>query len=98
MLTACLVPGQLLLGLAALALAMDRHHDQLARRWRGRLARAMLRGFGATCMASALLCAVSARGGAQGVLLWLGWATPSALAVIGLLACGPGRKRQRGAD
>ncbi|MGJ7542028.1 DUF3325 family protein [Variovorax sp. LT1R16] len=80
------VPALLLLGLAAWALAMDRHHEHLPRRWRGGLARSMLRALGIAGIASSLACAVTDSGGSQGVLLWLGWVAPSALAVIGVLA------------
>lgn len=90
---AWLVPALLLPGLGALALAMDRHHEQLPRRWRGGLARPMLRGFGAVAIASSLACAVMDSGASQGVLLWLGWLTPSALMVIGVLAR-PARRRK----
>ncbi len=74
------------LGLAALALAMDRHHGALACRWRGRFARRLLRLIGVGLIAGALLCAVIDVGWAQGVILWFGVLTPSALGVIGLLA------------
>lgn len=72
-----------LLGLAALALAMDRHHEALARRWRGRFARRVLRVVGVALLAASLASAVGEVGGSQGVLLWLGVLTPSALAVVG---------------
>lgn len=94
MLIALLVLGQSLPGLAALALAMDRHQDRMARRWRGRLARAVLRGVGTACMASSLACAVAGMGGPDGVLLWLGLLTPSALAIIGFLGFRLGGSRE----
>ncbi len=72
-----------LLGLAALALAMDRHHETLARRWRGRFARRVLRVVGMASLAASLASAVAEVGGSQGVLLWLGVLTPSALVVVG---------------
>jgi hypothetical protein len=75
-----------LLGLAALALAMDRHHETLPRRWRGRFARRVLCAVGIAWLAASLTCAVVEVGGAQGVVLWLGVLTPSALAVVGCLA------------
>lgn len=75
-----------LLGLAALALAMDRHHEMLARRWRGRFARRVLRVVGMASLAASLACAVVEAGASQGVVLWLGVLTPSALAVVGGLA------------
>lgn len=81
------------LGLSALALAMDRHHETLARRWRGRFARRVLRLVGVASLAVALWCAVADAGLSQGVILWLGVLTPSALAMVGLLA---GRDRLNG--
>lgn len=77
---------QSLLGLAALALAMDRHHETLARRWRGRRARRVLRVVGVVSLAASLACALVDGGGSQGLLLWLGVLTLSALAVVGWLA------------
>lgn len=93
MLTAWLVPALLLPGLGALALAMDRHHERLPRRWRVGLARSMLRGLGIAAIASSLACALTDGGASRGVLLWLGWLTPSALVVIGVLAR-PARRRK----
>lgn len=81
------------LGLGALALAMDRHHETLARRWRGRFARRLLRVIGTASLACALLCAVADAGLSQGVILWLGVLTPSALLIVGLLAHGFARHR-----
>ena len=78
--------GLSVLGLVALALAMDRHHETLARRWRGRFARPLLRLVGMASLAGALLCAVADAGLSQGVILWLGVLTPSALVVVGMLA------------
>lgn len=83
---AWLVPALLLSGLFTSALAMDRHHEQLPRRWRGGFARSMLRGLGIAGIASSLACAVMDDGASRGVLLWLGWLAPCALAVIGMLA------------
>lgn len=74
-------------------LAMDRHHPTLARRWRGRFARRLLRMIGTASLAGALLCAVADAGLSQGVILWLGVLTPSALLVVGLLAHGFDRHR-----
>lgn len=90
---AWLVPALLLPGFGALALAMDRHHDQLPRRWRGGLTRSMLRGLGTVAIASSLACAGIGSGASQGVLLWLGWLTPCALGVIGVLAWHAARRR-----
>jgi len=75
-------------GMAALAFAMERHQTWLAPRWRGRNARLALRAAGITLLASALACAVVAIGWSFGVLLWLGLLTPSALAIVGVLALG----------
>lgn len=95
MLIAFMVLCTLLPGLAALALAMDRHQEHLTRRWRSRFARWMLRGIGTAGLTSSLGCAVVGMGGARGLLFWLGLLTPSALAVIGALACGAVRGRRR---
>jgi len=86
MLTALPLFGACVLGLTALALAMDRHHDMLARPWRGRLVRLILRLGGISLLAGALVGAADHAGPSQGVVLWLGSLTPSALVVIGTLS------------
>ena len=75
-----------LLGLVALALAMDRHHEALPGRWRGRFARRVLRVVGIASLGASLASVVGEVGGSQGLLLWLGMLTPSGIAVVGLLA------------
>lgn len=85
MLMVLLLCCQSTLGLAALALAMDRHHELLARRWRGRFARRVLRTIGLASLGGALLCAVADVGLSQGVMLWVGVLAPAALVVVGML-------------
>jgi len=86
MLTALPLFGLSVLGMMAIALAMERHHDVLARRWRGRRARCLLRLVGWVLLGSALLYAVDRVGRVQGLILWLGMLTPSAVGVVGLIA------------
>ncbi|TPG24395.1 DUF3325 domain-containing protein [Variovorax guangxiensis] len=86
MVTALALLGLCVPGMMAIALAMERHHDVLARRWRGRRARCMLRLFGWVVLGSALLYAVDRVGRVQGLILWLGMLTPSAVGVVGLIA------------
>ena len=86
MLTALPLFGLSVLGMMAIALAMERHHDVLARRWRGRRARCLLRLVGWVLLGSALLYAVDRVGRVQGLILWLGMLTPSAMGVVGLIA------------
>ena len=93
MLMALWLFGLTVLGLVALAPAMDRHHETLARPWRGQFARSLLRLVGMASLAGALLCAVADAGLSQGVILSLGVLTPSALLVVSLLALGFDRHR-----
>lgn len=72
-----------LLGFAALAFSMDRHHGPSAHHRRRRWTRAV----GVASMGASLLCAVAGNGVSQGILLWLGLLTPSALAVTAFLSC-----------
>lgn len=73
-------------GMAALAFAMDRHHEQLtgalevpaARRW-------LLRGAGTLALAAAAVPCVWAWGATVGPIAWLGWLSAAALGVAGLL-------------
>lgn len=97
MLTALPLFGACVLGLTALALAMDRHHDMLARPWRGRLVRLILRLGGIALLAGALVGATDRAGSSQGVILWLGALTPSALVVIGTLSLVRGPAKPKGA-
>jgi hypothetical protein len=69
-------------GLAALCLAMPRHHaDALGQRPEPRR-RAWLRGLGWSSLALALIAGVLARGWARGSLLGLGLATLAAAVVV----------------
>ncbi|KQV90054.1 hypothetical protein ASD15_25605 [Massilia sp. Root351] len=75
-------------GMAALALAMDRHHQQ----WRGRdatpLARSSLRVAGALLLAAALLSCSDLWGVGAGVVGWTGFLTAGALILAFLLPYG----------
>ena len=87
----------LLWGLVAVALAMDRQHEQWLHRRAGPRLRRVLRVGGTAAIAISLACAVAGLGGALGVLTWLGLLTPAALAVAGALtwlAPGPAARRR----
>ena len=84
-------------GFAALALAMDRHFEDLLGRGRkpGKL-RPCLRAGGALGLAASLLACLAADGATQGWVLWLGVMTAAAMAVVLLLSYAP-RKIQEAA-
>lgn len=75
-------------GMASLALAMDRHHQQ----WRGRDApfalRRTLRTAGALFLAMALLPCIDLWGTGAGIVAWLGLLTAGALLLALLLPYG----------
>lgn len=86
----------LLWGLVAVALAMDRHHEQWLHRHAGPRMRLVLGAGGTAALGISLACALAGLGNALGVLIWLGLLTPAALAVAGTLTwLAPGRATRR---
>lgn len=76
-------------GLAALSLAMERHHRDLFGRAPGRRARPVLRGGGWLLLLAAIWPCVAAAQVSIGIILWLGLASAAALLLAGLLAWVP---------
>lgn len=80
-----------LLGFAALALSMSRHHQQVWRRAPSRRRQGLLRLVGRALLLAALgLCQMHA-GWASGLVWWTGLLTAAALLVIVLLTYRPNR-------
>lgn len=74
-------------GMAALSVAMDRHHEQLTRRRETpRLLRVGLCALGGLLIALALVPCVFAWGASVGTVVWLGFLSAGALCVVLLLA------------
>ncbi|WP_298924483.1 DUF3325 family protein [uncultured Ramlibacter sp.] len=79
-------------GFAALALAMDRHHEDAFGRGRTPgAARRWLRAGGSAGLLVSLLASLAVQGPTQGWVLWLGVLTAAALAVVLALSYGPRR-------
>lgn len=74
-------------GMAALAFAMDRHHEQLTAAMEISAARArLLRAVGAGLLAAAVMPCVQTWGWSVGVVAWLGWLSVGALLVVALIS------------
>ena len=69
------------LGLAALALAIDRHHQQVVRRAPARHVRITLRIAATVLLAASLALAIINMGAPVGIAFWTGSLSPCALAV-----------------
>jgi len=83
-------------GFTALALAMDRHHEDVFGRGKAPgAARRWLRAGGSAGLLASLLASLAARGPAQGWVLWLGVLTAAALAVVLALSYGPAALHNR---
>lgn len=79
-----------LAGMAALALAMDRHHEQLTGARDVPVRRRMvLRGAGALLLAASALPCLAAWGPTVGAVAWLGWLSAGALAAVALISAAP---------
>ncbi|CAN5325981.1 hypothetical protein BH10PSE18_BH10PSE18_20920 [soil metagenome] len=88
--TACLLAfGLAYAGMAALCLAMDRHHAQVWRRDASPAFRRALQAAGWTLIALAAVPCVRSWGGSVGTVLWLGWLSAAALALVLLLSYRP---------
>ena len=75
-----------LIGFAALALAMHRHHQQSFGRRPSRKARLLMRVAGATGLGSSFVVCVAGGGWAVGPVLWFGLLSAAGLVVVLLLA------------
>ena len=74
-------------GMAALAFAMERHHEQLTAAMEISAARArLLRAVGAGLLAAAVMPCVQTWGWSVGVVAWLGWLSAGALLVVALIS------------
>ena len=76
-------------GMAALCLAMDRHHAQVWGRDATPAARWGLRSIGWVLLAAALVPCVLGWGGSVGTVVWLGFLSAGALCVVGCLSYAP---------
>lgn len=76
-------------GMSALALAMDRHHQQLRQRDAEPTLRNILRLLGAVLLAMALLPCIDLWGGGAGIVAWTGFLTAATLLLAGLLSYTP---------
>lgn len=76
-------------GMAALSLAMARHHQQLLRREASPVRRRCLRALGALALLLALLPCVVAWGASVGVVVWLGFLSMGALLLALMLSYAP---------
>lgn len=72
-------------GLAALCLAMNRHHRQLWHRPASAPRAMLLRSIGIVLLAGSLVASTTAAGTARGVVAWFGVLPLAALGLIGLL-------------
>ena len=73
----------------AIALAIERHHEEVLRRHAGTAARRAWGTSGAAAMLAALAAPVSAQGWALGVLTWVGTSAVAGGATAALLAWRP---------
>lgn len=80
-----------LIGFAALALAMDRHHRQLWHALPAAWLRRLLRGAGTLALAAALAACVAGFGRGTGWVAWFGLLSAAAIAVVLPLAYWPRR-------
>lgn len=88
--TACLLAfGLAYAGMAGLCLAMDRHHAQVWQRDAPPVLRRMLQTAGWALVALAVVPCLQAWGGSVGTVLWLGWLSAGALALVLLLSYRP---------
>lgn len=88
--TACLLAfGLSYGGMAGICLAMDRHHAQVWRRDASPAFRRALQAAGWTLIALAAVPCVRGWGGSVGTVLWLGWLSAAALALVLLLSYRP---------
>lgn len=78
-----------LVGFAALALAMNRHHHQLWQRYPSVLARWSLRAMGWVGLLLSLLACAEHEGWPVGTVLWCGLLTAAALLVAMFFTYGP---------
>lgn len=85
-------------GFAALALSLDRHHEDVWHRTPGRRAVWALRVVGWLLLAAALVPCVRSDGLASGIVLWAGLLTMAALCVALLLTDHCSRKAAKAAS
>lgn len=80
-----------LLGFAALALAMDRHHRQVRRTVPAGWLRVVLRGAGTLALAASLAVCVFDAGWGTGWVVWFGLLSAAAATIVLSLTCWPQR-------
>lgn len=81
----------MLLGLAALALAMDRHAMHLPLAWSGRRARRGLQVLGATALLASLIGTLAVMDSGLAWITWLGLLAPATLCIaVGMSWAGRG--------
>jgi len=86
----------MLLALAALALAMDRHAVYLPPAWAGHRVRRWLQGLGATGVLASLVCILTVMDSGLAWITWLGLLAPVTLCVaVGMTWAGRGGKVRR---
>lgn len=74
-------------GMAALAFAMERHHEQLTAAMEISAVRSrLLRAAGLGLLATAAMPCIQAWGWSVGVVAWLGWLSAGALFVVALIS------------
>jgi hypothetical protein len=76
-------------GMAGLCLAMDRHHGQVWGRDASPTLRHVLRALGTVLLAGGFLLCMGAWGGAIGPVVWVGFLSAGALALVLLLPYAP---------
>lgn len=82
-------------GLAALALAMDRHAEHAPRAWAGQGCGGILRVLGGLALGGALAVLQGATDPCQALLLWIGLLAPGTLAVASGMALADRIRRRR---
>ncbi|MEJ5150709.1 DUF3325 family protein [Comamonas sp. MYb396] len=86
----------MLLGLAALALAMDRHAMHLPLAWSGLRARRGLQVLGATALLASLIGTLAVMDSDLAWITWLGLLAPATLCIaVGMSGVGRGQERGR---
>lgn len=86
----------MLLALAALALAMDRHSVYLPPAWAGHRVRRWLQVLGATGLLASLVCILTVMDRGLAWITWLGLSAPATLCIAAVMACAGGSRSSQG--